>query len=197
MLMFLDLVIFLVAIGVLISHNWAMRSHFVGNSHFFQMRFHIFLFLFNMSILTMVGLSRPSHVWAEMIGLGAMLLCNVLFWWAIKETAHAKLASYFNDDRTPHCLIQTGPFALIRHPFYASYILFWMGWSIAVWHPASLIPAITMLVYYIKAIKDDEADFYNSSFSNDYENYASRTGAIFPKIFKFNKTASSSLKPMQ
>ena len=61
------------------------------------------------------------------VAIAISLAAFVLFFAAIHATRHQGLSLAFSD-RTPGSVINGGIYNVIRHPFYASYILYWLSW---------------------------------------------------------------------
>lgn len=84
----------------------------------------------------------------------------------------------------PKLLIIHGPYRYIRHPFYASYILFWAGVLIASPSFFTLIAFVVMLALYIKAARFEETEIIKSPQGSEYQAYLSRTGMFFPRLLR-------------
>jgi protein-S-isoprenylcysteine O-methyltransferase Ste14 len=114
-------------------------------------------------------------------GLALQGLGGALFWWAIAASRAARLRFVFDAD-TPSGLITAGPYRLIRHPFYASYLLFWIGWSLASASPfASAIVAFFAFAY-TAASSTEEQSFARSALADDYRRYRAATGRFWPRL---------------
>jgi protein-S-isoprenylcysteine O-methyltransferase Ste14 len=76
-----------------------------------------------------------------------------------------------------------GPFASIRNPFYASYLLAML--STAVMWPSvfrfGLV--LAMVVYFTGAAMYEERKFARSAVAAEYANYKARTGRFTPRLF--------------
>ena len=120
---------------------------------------------------------------AQIVGSVLLLSSLVLFWRTIAESRKAKLLAAF-DENLPHGLLTTGPYRFVRHPFYTSYILHWVGWAIAAWNPWAIVAPIAMVTTYWVAARDEEAKFDRTELSEAYRDYRARTGRFFPKLMK-------------
>jgi protein-S-isoprenylcysteine O-methyltransferase Ste14 len=87
----------------------------------------------------------------------------------------------FSDD-TPQFLLRHGPYRYVRHPFYASYLLFWVGTAVttAGWLPW-LVP-FGMLLLYARAATGEEQKFARSDLAQAYETYRQNTGMFLPRL---------------
>ena len=120
---------------------------------------------------------------AQVIGILLLISSLALFWRTIAESRKAKLLAAF-DENLPHGLLTTGPYRYVRHPFYTSYILHWVGWALAAWNPWSIVPALAMVTTYWVAARDEESKFERTELSQSYRDYRAKTGRFFPKILK-------------
>ena len=119
-------------------------------------------------------------------GLAAALLylsALGLFWWAIRTNSPRPLSAAFSPD-APQYLVEQGPYRLIRHPFYCSYLLTWTAGMVAtarLW----LLPSLAvMLIIYVRAAREEEQKFKSSPLAGSYQQYRSRTGLFLPNPVK-------------
>jgi protein-S-isoprenylcysteine O-methyltransferase Ste14 len=81
-----------------------------------------------------------------------------------------------------HSLITTGPYAVVRHPLYASLIWMFCGGALIYTNPLSL--ALTLGVFvpmmYVRAKREDS--LLSKNFQSEYEGYRRRTGMFLPKV---------------
>ena len=104
-----------------------------------------------------------------------------LFVWAVQASRTARLKLIFEADE-PQAVLRSGPFYYIRHPFYASYILFWLGCAVATLHPINVAYFLILVpVYVISALKE-EAGFKRSPCASQYEQYRQTAGLFWPKF---------------
>ena len=119
----LDAVISAVSIGVIAQYAWSLKAHFTSpkmpdGAKIISLAVALTGFLY---MLALWVFSQPSA--AQITGLLLQLLSIALFWWAISASKKARLRFAF-DKAAPASLLQDGPYAYVRHPFYTSYILF-------------------------------------------------------------------------
>lgn len=69
--------------------------------------------------------SRPNSL-LQPVGNSLMAMSTAFFVWTTWTTQRGRLAAIFGG-ATPGHIIDTGPFAIVRHPAYTSYILGWTG----------------------------------------------------------------------
>ena len=111
--------------------------------------------------------------------LGVLAIFTALFWWAVKTTRQRRLTLAFSKDQ-PAFIHMSGPYSWIRHPFYSSYLLFWIGTALATATWLFWIVPFAMAIIYWRAIRIEEAKFSSSSMSSEYMAYKSRTGMLLP-----------------
>lgn len=104
-----------------------------------------------------------------------------LFWWACQANRRRPLSAIFSSDRPAH-LVQDGPYRLVRHPFYTSYLLSWLGAWVATGEWYVLVTFLVMLVVYVRAARMEESKFQGSSLTGEYAAYRARTGLFFPSL---------------
>lgn len=127
------------------------------------------------------------HVWAiaastgpaALAAAGAVLhlVAAALFWRAVGAARTRPLTAIFEAD-LPEVLVERGPFRYLRHPFYASYTLFWIAGALA---SASIVAAasvVVMLGLYVQGAREEEAKFARSPLAADYASYRRRVGAL-------------------
>ena len=57
-------------------------------------------------------------------GIALYGLSFALFWWAVRAHSAAPPTHAFSTD-VPQSLVREGPYRMMRHPFYSSYLLAW------------------------------------------------------------------------
>ena len=82
-----------------------------------------------------------------------------------------------------HRLVQKGPFAIIRHPLYVSYILISAGLSLALLSYWLLIPTFFIVLGIYPTAKAEEKVLIEQ-FGDEYIKYKQRVGMFFPKFGK-------------
>lgn len=81
-----------------------------------------------------------------------------------------------------HKLIQTGPYRIIRHPLYVSYILILAGLSLVLRSYWLLIPAVCIIVGIYPTAKAEE-EMLVERFGEEYTGYQRRVGMFFPRLY--------------
>jgi len=125
--------------------------------------------------------AAPLNPWLVVPGCVGMTGALALFDWA-RHSIRGQYFSYVFSNDTPALLWTGGPFAYIRNPFYASYLLAMA--SVALMLPS----ALRLLVFagaallLTSAARHEEQKFANSPLAREYESYRQRTGRFFPKL---------------
>lgn len=182
----LDWSISILGFVIIAFHTWSLKFHFDMPKAPSGVKLISVLVLGSAGFLTFLVLRNTQPEFPQIIGLVLLIASLLLFWSAIRASASAKLLAAF-DEKLPQTLLQTGPYAYVRHPFYSSYLLQWTGWAIASWHPLAVIPVIGMATTYVVAASEEEAKFNNTELADRYRIYAAKTGRFFPKLWRSSR----------
>jgi len=80
-----------------------------------------------------------------------------------------------------HTLATTGPYARIRHPQYAAFVMIMFGFLLQ-WPTIITLIMFPILTYmYIRLARVEEKEAY-AEFSEEYSKYAANTPAFFPRL---------------
>lgn len=169
----------------LASFGWGMRSFFVQPSGYTPgMKIitacgYTFAALHLGAILLARGVSRERFWLAAFIYAAGL----ALYWWAIETNRKNRLSAAFSDDLPTH-LVEDGPYRLVRHPFYSSYLLVWSAGVIGSGHLWLLATVAVMLGIYLRAAYVEERKFARCALANEYEAFRRRTGLLIPNPWK-------------
>ncbi|NKK59335.1 isoprenylcysteine carboxylmethyltransferase family protein [Rhizobium leguminosarum bv. viciae] len=123
----------------------------------------------------------PAHLWAVVIG--TILFCAAM--WVFRRT-HKQLGRNWSitlEIRQQHELICAGPYALVRHPMYTSFLL--MGLSQAFLLPnwvAGMAGLIGFAVLFFLRV-DKEERMMLEVFGPQYQAYMAKTKRIIPYLY--------------
>lgn len=107
----------------------------------------------------------------------------VLFWLTLFHVKNIHFAVIF-DEMGPKNFHKSGPYKLIRHPFYSSYVFVYLGLVISQNSILLCATALFLVGYYFYAAKTEEKNFLSSIFASEYANYQSKTSMFGPfKLF--------------
>ena len=117
--------------------------------------------------------------------IAGILLCLVsyLLFRACLRTHGDKALTGAYASNLPVHLVQEGPYRWIRHPFYTSYLLTYIGGFLAApyWWALPLV-LIPYFIYY-HASSFEEKKFSQSTLSENYSLYRQQAGRFLPKLF--------------
>lgn len=177
----LDVLVSVIGVLVVGAYTWSGKGHFSSD----RMPLGAMLISAVVIVTTIMFLylvwSGVQPLLAQLVGAAMMVFSGWLFWWAIRTSRQARLRLAF-DEQGPRGLVTEGPYRLVRHPFYTSYVVFWAGWTLAVWTPIALIPFAILVVIYVLAARMEERLFAGTPMAAEYAAYRSRTGFFFPKL---------------
>ncbi len=109
------------------------------------------------------------------------VLATLLFLSAIDSARRVHLPRTMVDDVMPKALITSGPFALVRHPFYLSYALAWMAAPVATHGPVITLFGLTAVAIYIVAARREERQL-EAHFGATFRAYRSKAGLVLPSL---------------
>lgn len=135
-----------------------------------------------LAVFAWLVLARPlSWLWPA-----APILCLAslaLFVWTVRTTRTAGFALAFSGAQPPTVLM-SGPFRYVRHPFYASYLVFWLATCIATMSSLSWTGFIALVTCYVMAAREEERIMSCGRLAAEYRRYVSRTGMFLPRLGK-------------
>jgi protein-S-isoprenylcysteine O-methyltransferase Ste14 len=163
------------------AFSWAVKGHFQSVGTIPEgMRLTSLLSLAGFAwFLIRLFVSTASTSWPAAVAL--FIAALLVFGWTLRATRTDRPTLAFADD-TPQFLLRHGPYRYVRHPFYASYLLFWAGTALATpgWLPW-LVPAVMLTLYY-RAAASEEQKFARSDLAQAYETYRQRVGMFLPRL---------------
>ncbi|MCA1440874.1 isoprenylcysteine carboxylmethyltransferase family protein [Ensifer sp. IC4062] len=123
----------------------------------------------------------PAHAWAVVVGA----LTFAMAMWVFRRT-HKELGRNWSislEIRDKHELICRGPYALVRHPMYTSFLLMGVGQAflLANW-VAGLAGLVGFAVLFFLRV-DKEERMMMEIFGSQYRDYMDRTKRIIPYVY--------------
>ena len=186
-----ELIVLVVSWAICGQHILATRSHFVSEKMAPGAMMLAALVIGSTIIFSiLLFITGPQPLLASIAGIAIELASILLFRSAITASREAKLAFAF-DPVMPHGLVNRGPYRHVRHPFYVSYVLFWVGWAVAIWSPWVLPLVIGLVVFYIAAASGEERKFAATALGDDYQRYRQSTGFFWPKLSGLSRTSQA------
>jgi len=104
-----------------------------------------------------------------------------LFAWALRTTRGHRFPLAFTPSR-PMMVLAEGPYRWMRHPFYASYLLYWIAGVCATEAWGVVASVLVMGTLYWRAAVQEETEFLQGQQAEAYRVYITRTGRFFPKL---------------
>ncbi len=101
-----------------------------------------------------------------------------LFWWSIFTATALDFAFSSNVGK----LITKGPFNIVRHPFYSSYSLLWIGNTILVNSIYLWFTVFYLMAFYLSSARSEEKAIEKSAHSIEYAIYKTKVGMFLPRI---------------
>ena len=165
--------------GCFILFMWATRQHFLISGPLPPgMRMVILLSVVGaiwFAVRVVVSGAGPGAPY----GVALMGVSLGLFCWTVATTRERRLPIAFADDM-PEFIYRTGPYRYLRHPFYMSYILCWIGTSAATRGVWSWVVPLVMGTVYVAVARREEQKFRASRLSEAYDAYRKRTAMFIP-----------------
>lgn len=177
----LDLAVSVLSVLVVLQYGRSLRTHFKSERVPTGTMVISAVVLATVIIYLALLWVETQPVLAQLVGLAIECVGVWLFWMALRASREAQLRMAF-DAANPHGLVTTGPYRYLRHPFYTSYLVFWIGWAIATWSPWSLIPLLAITVIYVTAALGEERKFSRTELAEAYEDYRRQTGFFWPRL---------------
>ncbi len=129
-------------------------------------------------LLGMIAIPQPSYSF-RIVGIALLCLALSLHLWSLYVARSARLGIAFSNS-TPNQIIRSGPFAIVRHPIYLSYLMAWSGGALCINALWPWVFVIMLLVQYVMAIQREEQWLLSSEMSAEYRQYQRTVGALFP-----------------
>jgi protein-S-isoprenylcysteine O-methyltransferase Ste14 len=160
--------------------NKRMETLLEGASYRIPLAIGVFLTVFwRMPLFLQIPPLGTRFPLAAGIGLGFTVagLCFAVW-------ARMHLGKYWSGRITlkeNHRLIQTGPYALVRHPIYNGIILALFGTAITLGTISAFAGFAFMLISLVRKLKIEET-WLRSQFGAEYEAYCNRVKALIPRF---------------
>jgi protein-S-isoprenylcysteine O-methyltransferase Ste14 len=126
-------------------------------------------------------LAPTTSTMLGLLALGLFAGSLMLFWCTVLTATSVPLA-FLGSLQSPVAILQSGPYQWIRHPFYTSYILGWLGAALGSPHPLTWTTCIGLTLLYTRAAQQEENCLLLSPLGAEYSFYQSTTGMFFPRV---------------
>ena len=143
----------------------------------------VVLFVFSFGFLLYCRLTSDGEAKFTSVGAISIFVVSLsLFFSALFCARGVDLGKAF-ETISANQIVSKGPFSVIRHPFYTSYLI---GYSAVFFDQvsvASVVLGLLLWVCYLLAARNEEAAFLNdSNLKKAYERYTQGTGRFLPRI---------------
>jgi protein-S-isoprenylcysteine O-methyltransferase Ste14 len=128
-----------------------------------------------------LGYRASVSPWNAAAGAALMIGALSLYEWARHTIRGRRFHIAWNGD-VPDEVCESGPYAYVRHPIYAGYILAFTAMLAALPSPWTLAIFLLNAALFVHAAFDDERSMAASDLSADYARYKLRTGMFFPRL---------------
>ncbi|HEX6162180.1 MAG TPA: isoprenylcysteine carboxylmethyltransferase family protein [Vicinamibacterales bacterium] len=179
----LDWVLLAVALATAIIIAVAMQDFFVesrlGNPRLRAVQDIGLVFaVSHFGALVLRGSAGPN--WA-IAGIAMYVAATLLFLSALEAARRVPMPRTFVVDPMPTALVTSGPFAIIRHPFYLAYSIAWLAAPVATHGPFITLFALIAIGMYAVAARREER-LLEDRFGEAYRAYKLGTGMVVPSL---------------
>lgn len=166
---------------------WFAKSvnHFDRNSPRRPMLLALLLVSLAAMIGTLVAVIRNSDIpaWRFIVAALMALFAAGVFRSALAATRDKSLSLAFSR-ATPPQVVETGPYAYVRHPLYSAYMIFWIGCALLSGNLFVAVAVAVIVVLYVIAARGEERDIMHTDLAAAYGPYRARTGMLVPNPFR-------------
>ena len=130
-----------------------------------------------------LGLLVPIRLYTGLASI-AILVCSLALYESARHVIWGRGFYIAWSGDVPEALCERGPYAYIRHPIYASYILAFLAEFAAI--PTSITLAVLLFNagLFTHAALSDERSLASGSFGAEYAQYKQRTGMFLPRVVR-------------
>jgi len=114
------------------------------------------------------------------VGIVLSLISLLVYWLSVKSLNGYKLAAiHGNIDNNK--IFAKGIYKYIRHPFYTSYLICYIGVGLCLPNPLVVLVSCILFVVYVYAALKEEKGFLRSELKHEYIEYKKNSGMFLPK----------------
>lgn len=141
----------------------------------------VFLFAFGFLVYCRFE-SREANFWFNLYAVLTLIASLSLFFSSLRYSRGVELSKAF-DLISAKRIVTNGPFSVVRHPFYVSYLAAYSSIFFDRFSIVSVLLGLFLALFYLIAARNEEAAFLKSpDLRTAYERYVFRTGRFFPRI---------------
>lgn len=120
--------------------------------------------------------STAASAAAAVVMLGSFLLFH-----ATRRGSPPRCLPVAFEDASPRRVVAEGPHRFIRHPFYVSYMLYWVAIVLSAPSVVTAAGAASIIVMYMVTAAREERSLLKSPLGSEYREYQRRTGQFVPR----------------
>jgi protein-S-isoprenylcysteine O-methyltransferase Ste14 len=128
-----------------------------------------------------LGLYVPIRLYNALASIGVLICSLTLYEWARHVISGRSFYIAWSGD-VPAALCDQGPYAYVRHPIYASYILAFLAMLVAMPTLVTLAVLVFNAGLFTHAALSDERSLGSGTFAAEYVLYRKRTGMFLPRV---------------
>jgi protein-S-isoprenylcysteine O-methyltransferase Ste14 len=168
-------------VAIFVAIALAVKFHFKSSGS--SGRFMVLSVLSGINIFVFARelLRRQQSMELLATALVLFLAASALFTWAIMASHKANLKLIYEAD-SPSFVLKAGPYAFIRHPFYTSYFIFWLGCALAAPHPVTAGFFVILVIALTMSAVQEEKSFEGTPRAVEYAQYRRSAGLFWPKL---------------
>jgi protein-S-isoprenylcysteine O-methyltransferase Ste14 len=129
----------------------------------------------------MLAYGTSIGLWNGLAGMALLLAALALYEWARRTIRDRGFHIAWSGDVPDH-LCSDGPYRLIRHPFYLSYMVAFLALLVAMPKLATLAIFLFNIALFTHAAISDERAIAGSGLAEAYAAYRLKTGMLFPRL---------------
>lgn len=151
-----------------------------GRGLFTRLKLTITLLFMSLPVFTSVHAVFHRSAVGVQIAAVAMGCCSLaLFSWAYRQHGTQMPGRVFSPD-VPATIITSGPYARVRHPIYAAYLLFMLGLVVGTQSAVAALLWLLLAATYRHAARQEDALLAGSAHSEFYRRYMRQSGGLLP-----------------
>ncbi len=132
---------------------------------------------------------RDAEMWRYILSSILMSVSLLMFWYQSNIIKKNTFLIIFSEQK-PSAVFIGGLFRYVRHPFYLSYILCYLGVLIYITHLLVALCVMLLIGIYYYAARTEEKRIIKSESGHVYAEYQNSVGMLFPKLWKISKKKS-------
>jgi len=136
-----------------------------------------------------------ASTWQLVSALALLAYAACMFVWAWR-TNQTRPFDFVFSNLPPQHISQSGPYGLVRHPFYSAYCTAWLGAAAAANDVLLSGLSAVLIVIYIIAARREERAFGASPLGNTYQSYRANTCMLLPIPSRLRRASNSKQVPL-